>query len=428
MSRYQTFTTVGDSGPWVERLILELPEPVRTHDVRPMAFNVYVERRDPATDEVVCAKEHHDDAVALPSRGFVPIRHAYASDILGNPVEEGSHVTLVLPEERLTKRIDGAITRGFLRQSVFRVTQLQELPAPVPGEAPMTGFVWDEDDGDVCPQLEGWDLGSSGSYDGIEMRYATFSPKADEAAMAPLVLWLHGAGEGDEPYRTVTGNKVVALGEPDIQRKLGGAAYVLAPSCPTFWMDSGSGDIEDDNQSIYSRALKGLVDEFVAAHAATVDCRRIYVGGLSNGGFMACRLIADYPDFFAAGVPVCAPWNDALATDQELAALARTPLWFVHADDDPLVKARATALPTYWHLKALGNEDVHLTYYDHVEDETGAYHDEDGRPTRYIGHFVWIGVYHDGPKTDVDGTNVLVDGRPVTLWQWVGEHSLRDGV
>ena len=54
-------------------------------------------------------------------------------------------------------------------------------------------------------------------------------------------------------------------------------------------MDSGDGTIVDDNQSIYGAALKALVDEFVAAHADTVDLGRIYVGGLSNGGFMGAE-------------------------------------------------------------------------------------------------------------------------------------------
>lgn len=36
-----------------------------------------------------------------------------------------------------------------------------------------------------------------------------------------------------------TGNKVAALSWPDIQRKLGGAAYILTPQCPTVWMDDG---------------------------------------------------------------------------------------------------------------------------------------------------------------------------------------------
>lgn len=427
MARYKTFTTVGDFGPWVKRLILELPSPLWANEVDADAFNVYVERKDPVTGQVASAKEHGADVRALPSRGFVDVCRAYVSDAQGAPLHEGRYVTLVLPEERLTKRIDGGITQGHLRQSHFRVTQLRTFVPPVAQEPPVVGLVWDEDAGDICPQLEGWDLEGEGTYAGVTMRYASFSPVEGDTGKLPLLLWLHGAGEGDEPYRTVTGNKVVALAEADIQGKLGGAAYVLAPSCPTFWMDSGSGDIEDDNQSIYSNALRALVDEFMAAHADRIDVRRIYVGGLSNGGFMTCRLIADNPGFFAAGVPVCAPWNDRLATEGERAVLAATPLWFVHADDDPLVRPQETALPTYWHLRDLGARDLHLTYYDHLEDETGVYRDEDGRPMRYLGHFAWVGVYHDGPTTDIDGTHVLVDGRPVTLWQWVGAHSLRDG-
>lgn len=438
MASYRTFTTVGDSGPFVSRLILELPYAVRAEVVDAAQFSVYVERKDPETGELVLAREHHADPVALPSRGYVPIRHAFASDAEGHPAAAGDHVTLALPELRLTKRIDGGIMHGSLRRSDFRVTQLAALPAQEAGGVPAVGLVWDECAGDVCPQLSGWHLDGAGTYDGIDLCYAWYEPDvaaingrrvhpafgAPQPALGkvPLVLWLHGAGEGGgEPYRTITGNKVVALGEADIQGKLGGAAYVLAPSSPTFWMDSGTGEIADDNKSIYGKALKQLVDGFVAAHP-DIDARRIYVGGLSNGGFMTCRLLADYPGFFAAGVAVCAPWNDALATEEEFKSIAQTPLWFVHVDDDPLVNARRTALPSYWHLKRLGAEDVHLTYYDHIEDETGTYHDEDGRPRRYIGHLVWINVYHDTVKTEVDGTNVLVDGRPVTLWQWVGTH------
>lgn len=441
MATYKTVTIVGDSGPWIERLVLDLPGEARSNDVNEHAFNVYVDRKDSKTGEVVLAKDHHTDPVALPSKGFVPIRHAFVSDEKGHPAPSGSHVTLTLPEIRLTKRIDGDIMRGHLRTSDFRVTQLSAFPAQVPGEPPIVGLVWDECTEDLCPQLAGWDLNGVGTFDGFEMHYALFTPDLitlnehrahplfgspqPEIDKAPLVLWLHGAGEGGgELYRTVTGNKVVALGEPDIQSKLGGGAYVLAPSCPTFWMDSGAGTIADDNKTIYSAAVKQLVDEIIASHADTIDTNRIYVGGLSNGGFMTCRLLADYPGFFAAGVGVCAPWEDDYATPEELATIAKTPLWLVQVDDDPLVDAQRGPLATYWHLRKTGAEDVHLTYYDHIEDETGVYHDEDGHPQRYIGHLVWINVYHDTPKTEIDGTNVLVNGRPVTLWQWVGTHSL----
>ena len=39
---------------------------------------------------------------------------------------------------------------------------------------------------------------------------------------------------------------------------------------------------------------------------------------------MTLRLCADYPDFFAAGLPCCAPWYNA--TDEDVTALAKTPL------------------------------------------------------------------------------------------------------
>ena len=438
MAGYKTFTTVGDSGPYVSKLILELPASVRANDVTDRSFNVFVERKDVVTGEVVRAKEHHDDATASLSRGYVPVRRAFVSDETGEPAPMGTHVALVLPEVRLTKRIDGGLAGGFVRVSDFRVTQLEAFPAEDATGDPLAGLVFDRCDGDICPQLDGWDLDLKGTFDGIEMRYAAFEP--DIAAVnerrshpilgsaprplekIPVVLWLHGAGEGSEPYRTVTGNKVVALGEADIQAKLGGAAYVLAPSCPTYWMDAGSGQITDDNQSIYSAALKQLVDAFVEAHADTVDTGRIYVGGLSNGGFMTCRLLADWPDLFAAGVACCAPWVGELGTDEEYAAMARTPLWFVQVDDDPIVGAEEHVRATLPHLFAAGATDVHVTYYDHIADETGVYRDEDGRPLRYIGHLVWINVYHDTVRTDLDGTNVLWDGFPVTLWQWVGKH------
>ena len=60
-------------------------------------------------------------------------------------------------------------------------------------------------------------------------------------------------------------------------------------------------------------------------------------------------------------------------------------------------------------------EDLHCTYYDHIEDADG---------NHLIGHFVWPEVYGDRPRTDLDGSLVRHDGFPVTLWQWVGLHHL----
>ena len=441
MATYRTFTTVGDNGPFVSKLILELPRAVRTKDLDEGTFSVYVERLDPKTGEIALDKEHRTDPVGKPSLGYIPVRHAYAATDAGTPAPEGAFAVLELPENRLTKRIDGEILYSSLRESRFTVTQTAPIPALASDGAPIAGLVFDECAGDVCPQLAGWDLSGRGTFAGIELTYALYSPNieavnARKAAetwpfapawkpieTAPLLLWLHGAGEGgDDPYLTVTGNKVVALGEGDIQAKLGGAAYVLCPTCPTFWMDSGSGQMDDDNRTIYADAVMALLEETIAAHP-DIDRSRIYIGGLSNGGFMTCRLITDHPDAFACAVACCTPWVGELGTDAEYAAMAKTPIWFVQVDDDPLVTAENHLKALWPRLQAADPVEAHATYYDTIADETGVYHDEDGRPTRYMGHVVWINVYHDTVKTELDGTNVMWEGFPVTLWQWVGRHS-----
>ncbi len=73
MARYRTFTTVTDNGPYVTKLILELPQAVRTQDVDEGTFSVYVERIDPETGEIALAKEHRMDPVGKPSLGYVPV-------------------------------------------------------------------------------------------------------------------------------------------------------------------------------------------------------------------------------------------------------------------------------------------------------------------------------------------------------------------
>ena len=55
----------------------------------------------------------------------------------------------------------------------------------------------------------------------------------------PLIVWLHGAGEGGkDPDLVVLGNKVSALGGEKIQSYFDGA-FVLCPQAPTFWMQNG---------------------------------------------------------------------------------------------------------------------------------------------------------------------------------------------
>ena len=443
MASYTTFTTCGDMGAWVSKLILDLPTEVRACDVTTSAFNVFSERLDPATGEVVMAREHHGDPIAHPSHGYVPVRAAYPCDAQGTPAERGTRVALDLPEIRLTKHCDGNL-KGTKRRDVrFRVAQLAALPASAPVPEPLCGLVWDERGDDASTDLAGWSF-SSGTFAGRELAYGYFEPDFDALAAkerviagmeminrefhvaekVPLIVWLHGAGEGgSDPWVTVTGNKVTALSGEHIQDCMGGAAYVLAPTSPTYWMDDGEEQLGESNRSIWENAVMEMIRAFVVARPR-IDADRIYVGGLSNGGFMTCRLLIDNPDYFAAALPVCAPFFEQNATAEVIDAIKDKPIWFVHGDDDPLVLPERTVLPLMHALLDAGARNAHLTYYDRCEDLSGAYHDRDGRPQRYIGHFVWIQTYDDYPRTDIDGHYVTVGGRPVTIWQWLGMQRL----
>ena len=409
---YATVTTLGDFGPWISKVVLDLPCAVRTNDVDANSFHIYVERHE-RSGEVLLRKERGADHAA-PSVGYVEVLAAYPCDERGRKLAFGTHVALEVAEQRLTKKIEGSVMGSRLLDDQLRITQLTTLPGN-DGDDPTCGLVFDTCRGDICPALKGWSNAvQKTAVDGMALEYGYFEPsfKAEDSACfnpfapettvvpqkAPLVVYLHGAGEGkgatqgEGATRAYIGNRVTAISQAQIQRYFGGFAWVLVPP-----------------------VLKALIDEFVAEHADRIDTDRIVVAGLSNGGFMTLRLCADYPDFFAAGLPCCAPWYNA--TDEDVAALAKTPLWFTHSKGDELVAPQETALPLTARLRAAG-ANVHLTYFSHVEDLTGRYREADGSPKKTFNHGVWIHQFNDLCYQDFDGGNVLIDGEPVGCWEW----------
>ncbi len=429
MSTYATVVTCGDFGPWISKVVVDLPREVRASEVAPEGFNVYCARFEPSGEPLMRKERGADHAVA--SAGYVPVLAAYPCDGLGARAEAGAHVALELPESRLTKRIEGGVLGSRYIENRLRVTQLAPLGE---GGDPVCGLVFDEPREEYAPELAGWTSAvQKTAVDGIALEYGYFEPSFEPRRLnpfaqpvpvcqkAPLIVYLHGAGEGrgdtsgEGAKRAFTGNRVTALSQDPIQGYFGGAAWVLVPQSPTFWMDNGAEQMGRSNQSIYAPVLKALIDEFVAEHADRVDTSRIVVAGLSNGGFMTLRMVRDYPGLFAAAAPCCAPWYNATEEDVEL--LSRTPLWFTHSKGDELVDPRETVLPLFAALKAAG-ADVRCTYFDHVEDLTGRYRESDGSAKKTFNHGVWIHQFNDFCRTDLDGTNVLLGGEPVGLWEW----------
>ena len=420
MMQYHRVTRITDNGPYVVKLILPLPCKAGEGDLSIDTFIVYTECRFEDSGEVR-EKKDPNTGTTMPMKGYPPVTAVYPCDEKGNRMPESDHAAIELSESELNNRIFAEILINTYVDNYYRITQAKPLPGTADDpEIPVTGLVYDALGEEFCPDLDGWKYGAGGD-DSCTLRYAYYDPPSQDKR--PLVVWLHGAGEGGTDLRLVnTGNKMTALSGADIQNKLGGAAAILIPQCPTVWMNDGKEMLGRSNQSIYARPLKALIDEFIAVRP-DIDTSRIYVGGPSNGGFMTIRMLCDYPDFFAAGVAVCTPWYQENLTDDALEKIKKTPVWLIHSKTDRIVPVYDSALPLYHALKSVGAE-VHMTLFEKLIDLTGTYRDDRGRPREFNGHHVWIPVYNDDVAFDLDGSRVTVDGVPVTLWEWVSKHSL----
>ena len=247
------------------------------------------------------------------------------------------------------------------------------------------------------------------------MSYAAYTPTSKKEKL-PLIIWLHGGGEGGaDPTIPLLGNKAANYASEEIQSIFEGA-FVLAPQCPGAWMHNSKGVTTHGKENdIYNEGLMALIKEYVKSNPK-IDASRIYVGGCSNGGYMALKLMLLYPDYFAAGYISSLAYQSQYITDQELMKIKKVPIWFVHSKDDATTIADETVVPVYKRLVAAGAKNVHYTQYDHVYDITGFF---GGTGYQYNGHWSWVYLHKNLPKTDFDGSPVMVNGKPVTIMEWM---------
>lgn len=229
----------------------------------------------------------------------------------------------------------------------------------------------------------------------VTLTYASYEPwslKGDGVAN-PLVIWLHGGGEGGVDVSiTLLGNEVVSLIRPQIQSHFtteggAGGAYVLSVQCPTMWMGTSKGFGHGDYPSLYADVLKSCIDEFVDQHP-DVDRNRIYVGGCSNGGYMTMHMLIRNPRYFAAAFPTCEAYMDQYISDTEIKALAEENIWFVQSYDDTTVDAKTHCIPTFQRLVKAGAKNVWMSMFETVEGI-------DNPGQKLFGHFSWCYLFND---------------------------------
>ena len=229
----------------------------------------------------------------------------------------------------------------------------------------------------------------------VTLTYASYEPwslKGDGVAN-PLVIWLHGGGEGGVDVSiTLLGNEVVSLIRPQIQSHFtteggAGGAYVLSIQCPTMWMGTSKGFGHGEYPSLYADVLKSCIDEFVDQHP-DVDRNRIYLGGCSNGGYMTMHMLMRNPRYFAAAYPTCQAYMDKNISDNEIAALAEENIWFVQSYDDTTVDAKTHCIPTFQRLVKAGAKNVWMSMFETVEGI-------DNPGQKLFGHFSWCYLFND---------------------------------
>ena len=276
-----------------------------------------------------------------------------------------------------------------------------------------------------------WGEAKSHTAEGYTLTYKEYQTDAmrEDGVLNPLVIWLHGMGEGGtDPDIALLGNDVTALGEKEIQSHFvkgkQKGAYVLAAQTPTMWMNSGTGQNNGGTgHSIYTASLKSLIDNYIAENG-DIDTNRIFIGGCSNGGYMTMEMAITYGNFFRAFYPCCEAYSDSFVTNEDIQKLKDFPMWFIHAANDQTVNANNFVIPTYQRLIAAGGQDIHFSYFVDVRGT-------DGNPNgnSYQGHYSWIYIFRDEVALDqADPTNISApsnkavkdaQGNTVNLFDWM---------
>ena len=351
-------------------------------------------------------------------QGEVLVNQVYRSDETGNKSDDGNYTTI-----ELTIHPDDTFTNPFYFDMEAFANSWADVTYTITSK---NGDTWKKEINRIKEGADMFDKGdhtyTDEEFGDITLQYANYSPKQDDKKN-PLIIWLHGQGEGGtDTDITLLGNEVVALAKDDIQshftagKQMG--VYVLAVQTPTYWMDEGDGtNGAGAGVSRYTEVLMDTIKDYVSNHS-DVDTDRIYLTGGSNGGYMTLNLAINNTDYFAALVPQAAAYSyyqyqrnedgtyttvpsdtslsgtafvktdDIYFDEDKIAALKDIPIWFIHAANDTVVNPSDYSLPIYKALVNSGATNKWFSYYESVEGS-------DMKDTSYLGHWSWTYFFND---------------------------------
>ena len=252
--------------------------------------------------------------------------------------------------------------------------------------------------------------------DGTKLGYRLLAPQNyDKAQKYPLVVFLHGAGERGDDNTVQTKHGASVFAKPEMREKF--PCFVFAPQCPKEqtwsavkgWTDPVSyGEEPKPATKLALGAIDSLMKEF------SIDPDRIYLTGLSMGGFGTWDLLVREPGRWAAAAPICGGGDPA-----RIAAAKGIPVWAFHGMKDPTVPVvRSQEMVAA--LKAAGGQVLYSEYpYVTHDSWTTAYGDPLLLPWMFAqrkGQSVpWskiASVFDQPPSSEFPGAGTIQSG----LW------------
>jgi predicted peptidase len=207
---------------------------------------------------------------------------------------------------------------------------------------------------------------------GKSLPYRLLKPDDYDAKIEyPLVLFLHGAGErgNDNDKQLIHG--IPSFASPENRKAY--PCFLIAPQCPSGakWVEVDWGAATHKTPKEPSEPMR-LTFELIDSlrKEFSIDPKRIYVTGLSMGGYGTWDALARRPDLFAAGAPICGGGDE-----NDAKTLAKIPIWTFHG-------AKDTAVPVARSRNMIAA----------IKKEGG-----DPRYTEYPkeGHASWVPAYRD---------------------------------
>lgn len=161
----------------------------------------------------------------------------------------------------------------------------------------------------------------------------------------PLLIFLHGSGERGSDLEMLKQHGPPKLFGTKTELD---SFLTIAPQCPA------------SSRGWDTTALKDLMDQTIASQP--VDKSRIYLSGLSMGGYGAWKLLKENPDFFAAAIPICGGGDPASAS-----LFKDVPIWIFHGRKDEAVPVQKS-IDMDEALKKAGGKPKFTLYEDAPHD------------------------------------------------------------